>query len=236
MAPSPDLGVPRRRRNLLAALSLAATAAFVLALLALHAASLGDEPTHMSQFANSQYGLLWAVALYTFVVGAGMLVWALKPQLADCPSKKAGLWMLGLAGVGAILLAAFPTDKTLPITVTGEIHERAALTTFVLLGAAMVALAPAFRSSPGLGPFAGVSLVLGLLVTFAWSVYLALTLEQAGMRGVAQRVLVGLIVAWFVLLALRLLRSRTPAPRPVPASIPLQATRRPKLPRTPQRA
>lgn len=200
----------RRRRDFLAALSLAATAAFVLALFALHAASLGDEPTHMSQFANSRFGLLWALAVYTFIVGGAMLVWALKPQLSNCPSKKAGLWMLCLAGVASILLAVFPADATLPLTITGEIHDRAALTTFVLLGASMVVLAPAFRSSPNLGPFAGVSFTLGLLVTLSWATYLALTLADFGMRGLAQRILVGFIVTWFVLLALRLLKKRAP--------------------------
>jgi hypothetical protein len=204
----------------LAALSLAATGAFVLALFALHVANLGDEPTHMSQFANSRFGLLWALAIYTFIVGAAMLVWALRPVLSDCPSKRAGLWMLGLAGVASILLAAFPADETFPLTLTGEIHDRAALTTFVLLGASMVVLAPAFRSSPSLGPFAGVSFTLGLLVTFSWATYLALTLGDLGLRGLAQRVLVGFIVTWFVLLALRLLRRRAP----------FVAVRRPKAP------
>jgi hypothetical protein len=209
-----------RRRNFLAALSLVATGAFVVALLALHAANLGNEPTHMSQFANSPFGLLWALALYTFILGGAMLVWALKPQLSDCPSKRAGLWMLGLAGVASILLAAFPADATVPLTFTGEVHDRAAVATFVLLGASMVVLAPAFRHSPALGPFAGVSLTLGLLVTFSWATYLALTLGGLERPGVAQRFLVGFIVAWFVLLALRLLRRRAP----------LVAVRRPKAP------
>jgi hypothetical protein len=200
----------RRRRGFLAALSLAATGAFVLALLALHLASLGDEPTHMSQFANSRFGLLWALAIYTFIVGGAMLLWAVRPQLADCPSKKAGLWMLALACIGSLLLASFPADETLPLTLTGEIHDRAAVTTFALLGASMVVLAPAFRSSPSFGPFAGVSFALGLLVTLSWATYLGLTLSGYGMRGLAQRILVGLIVTWFGLLALRLLRRRAP--------------------------
>ena len=220
MAPVPDPSAPRRRRSFLAALSLAATAAFVLALLALHAASIGDEPTHMSQFANSRFGLLWALAIYTFIVGGAMLVWALKPVLSDCPSKKAGLLMLGLAGLAAILLAVFPADATHPLTLTGEIHDRAAVTAFALTGGSMVVLAPAFRSSPSLGPFAGVSFTLGVFVTLSWATYLALTLGGLAMRGPAQRILVGFIVAWFALLALRLLRRQAP----------LEAVRRPKIP------
>ncbi|MEA3137827.1 MAG: hypothetical protein QOJ26_427 [Thermoplasmata archaeon] len=220
MAISPELQVLRRRRGFLASLSLAATGAFVVALLMLHIANIGHEPIHMSQFANSRFGLLWALAVYTFIVGGAMLVWALRPQLSDCPSKKAGLWMLGLAGIAAILLAAFPADETFPLTLTGEIHDRAALTAFVLLGASMVVLAPAFRSSPSLGPFASVSLILGLLVTLSWATYLAMTLAHFGMRGLAQRTLVAFIVTWFVLLALRLLRRRAP----------LEAVRRLKAP------
>ncbi len=217
----------RLRRNRMALVGLLATAAFCAGLLALHVANLGNMPSHMSQFANSPFGLFWALLVYTFILGSTMLIWALKPCMRDCPSKRIGLWMLCLAGLGAVLLATFPADEVYPVTVRGTIHDDAALTTFVLLGAAMVVLTPAFRASPSLARFAGVSLVLGLLVTASWIIYLVSTLQDHAVRGPVQRILVGLIVTWFVMLAFKLRKVADP---------PAQTPGQPLAPGRPPRA
>lgn len=203
----------RRWRNLLACLGLGAIAAFVVALAILHGAAGADAPGHMSEFANSRFGLLWAMAVYTFILGGAMVVWALRPALQDCPAKGIGIAMLWLAGAGAVLLATFPADDTYVRTLSGQVHNDAAVGTFVLLGVAMVVLAPAFRASPGLGGFARTSVLLGVLVTGAWMTYLVAALRQAELYAPAQRVLVGLITVWFVLLALRLRHAHAPRPR-----------------------
>ncbi len=204
--PRTDEGL-RRWRNTMACLGLGAIAAFVVALVLLHAVAGRDSPGHMSEFANSRFGLLWALSVYTIVLGGAMVVWVLKPCLHDCPSKWIGIAMLWLAGAAAVLLAAFPTDDTYVRTLSGRVHNDAAVTTFALLGGAMVVLAPAFRASPSLGRFAPVSVLLGTLVTASWVTYLVTTLERIHVYGPVQRVLVALIAAWFVLLALRLRRA-----------------------------
>lgn len=203
----------RRWRNILACLGLGAIAAFVIALVVLHIADGRATPSHMSEFANSRFGVLWALAIYTFILGGAMVVWALKPCLSNCPSKWAGIAMLWLAGLGAVLLAAFPTDDTYVRTFSGKVHNDAALTTFALLGAAMVVLAPAFRASPSLGRFARVSVLLGVLVTASWVTYLVTTLKQINVYGPTQRILVAFITAWFVLLALHLRHAAEVRPR-----------------------
>lgn len=203
----------RRWRNLLACLGLGAIAAFVVALAILHGAAGRDAPGHMSEFANSPYSLLWAMAVYTFILGGAMVVWALRPALHDCPAKWIGIAMLWLAGAGAVLLATFPADDTYVRTLSGRVHNEAAVATFVLLGVAMVVLAPAFRASPGLGGFARTSVLLGVLVTGAWMTYLVTALRQIDLYAPAQRVLVGLITVWFVLLGLRLRDAHAPRPR-----------------------
>lgn len=240
----------RRWRNILACLGLGAIAAFVVALVLLHAAAGHDAPSHMSEFANSRFGLLWALAVYTFILGGSMVVWALRPCLVDCPAKGIGIVLLWLAGIGAVLLAAFPTDDTYVRTFSGKVHNDAAMGTFALLGGAMVVLAPAFRASPSLGGFARVSVLLGVLVTASWVSYLVTTLERIHVYGPLQRVLVALITAWFVLLALHLrhastaerrirLRSivlvasaETPVPS-IPAHAPAARARKPRRKRAP---
>jgi hypothetical protein len=206
----PDSGL-RRQRGAFAALGLAAIGAFVFGLLVLHAASAQDQPTHMSEFANSRFGLLWALSLYTFILGGAMVVWARKPRLKDCPSKMAGLGMLWFAAIGAFLLATFPTDEAQPLTWVGQLHIDATITTFTLLGAAMVVLAPAFRGSNGLVGLAPISAGLGVLVIVSWVTYLVTTLRGIEGHAAAQRVLVGLVVAWFLLVGIGLRRAEARA-------------------------
>ena len=206
----PDAGL-RRQRGAFAALGLAAIGAFVFGLLVLHAASVQDQPTHMSEFANSRFGLLWALSLYTFILGGAMVVWALKPRLKDCPSKMAGLGMLWFAAIGAFLLATFPTDEAQPLTWVGQLHIDATITTFTLLGGAMVVLAPAFRGSNGLVGLAPISAGLGVLVIVSWVTYLVTTLRGIEGHAAAQRVLVGLVVAWFLLVGIGLRRAEARA-------------------------
>ncbi|MEK6975036.1 MAG: DUF998 domain-containing protein [Candidatus Thermoplasmatota archaeon] len=227
----------RRWRNVLACLGLGAIAAFVFALVALHIADGRDTPSHMSEFANSRFGLLWALAVYTVVVGGAMVVWALKPFLQGCPSKWIGMGMLAMAGVAGILIAAFPTDETYVSSFSGRVHNDAALSTFALLGAAMVVLYPALRASPGMRSFARVSVLLGVLVTASWVTYLVTTLARIHVYGPTQRILVALIVTWFILLGLRVraaarppgrLRTivlSTPAPPIIAVAMPRRAPR-----------
>ena len=221
----------RRWRNILACLGLGAIAAFVVALVLLHAAAGHDPPSHMSEFANSRFGLLWALAVYTFILGGSMVVWALRPCLADCPAKGIGIVLLWLAGIGALLLATFPTDETYVRTFSGKVHNDAAVGTFALLGGAMVVLAPAFRASPSLGRFARVSVLLGVLVTASWVSYLATTLARIDVYGPLQRVLVALITTWFVLLALNLRRASTAGRRVRLRSIVLVASAETPMPK-----
>lgn len=200
-----------RRRQRLASVGLAGIAVFVVALVVLHATALGRLPSHMSQFANSRFGLFWAVALYTLIVGTSLEVWALRSCLPDCLSKRVGLAMLSLAAVGALLLATFPADAVHPVTWRGTVHDDAAATTLVLLTGSMVVLAPAFHASPGFVRFARLSLAMGVLTALALTVYLVTSWHHADGRGPAQRVLVGLILAWFSVLAVRLWRVPEPS-------------------------
>jgi hypothetical membrane protein len=214
-----------RQRQRLATVGLVCIAAFVLALVALHATARGRLPSHMSQFANSPFGLFWALALYCLILGTSTLVWALGPCLRDGLSKRAGISMLALAGIGALLLATFPTDAVQPYTWMGILHDDAAATTFVLLSGAMVVLTPALRSSQVLNRFSAPSFVLGVLASLALVVYLLTTINHWDGRGVAQRILVAIILSWFALLAVRLRRdlpagrSAAPARHGQPASL-----------------
>lgn len=193
-----------RRRQRLATAGLFCIAVFVCGLVALHIASLQDEPLHMSQFANSRMGGFWVLCVSSFIVGTSMLVIALRPCLGNTVAKQVGSSMLFLAGIGAVLLTTFPMDPSRPVNVSGVIHEGAAITTFLLLGGAMLVLTPAFRASRDLSRFAKASLALGILVNVSLALYFITSWERMAVRGPAQRVLVAFIALWFTALALRL--------------------------------
>lgn len=208
-----------KRTRLLAAVGLAGVVEFVAAVLALHAASVPNEPWHMSEFANTRFGALWALAVLGFAVGGLALTLALRPTMPDSGWQRAGLGMFWLASVGALLMVVFPVDADADNpTLPGMIHEEVGPPTFVLAGAAMVVLAPAFRSDAAWRPFAFASLTLGLLVTASALAYVAYTAQGLAMSAVAQRVMVGLICTWFILVGTRILRSKAGPILPDPSA------------------
>ncbi|HUR62820.1 MAG TPA: DUF998 domain-containing protein [Candidatus Thermoplasmatota archaeon] len=197
-----------RRTKVLSLLGLLGIAEFVLAAIALHAVSLPNEPSHMSEFAHSRFWLVWGLALYTLVLGCAALIVALKPWLGRNLWARLGFAMLALAGLAAFVLATFPVDKgRYESTLIGTIHNDATLTTFMMLSTAMVVLAPAFRATPAWRDFARLSLFIGIVVGILGVVYLFATEADLPLAAYAQRVLVAFIAAWFILIALRLRRS-----------------------------
>jgi hypothetical protein len=202
-----------RRTRLLSLLGLAAIAEFVLAAVALHAASLDAEPSHMSEFVHTRFSLVWELGLYTLVLGCAALMWALGPWLQRTWWQRIGMAMLALAGLAAFVLATFPVDEgRYESTLTGTIHNDATLTTFLMLSAAMVVLGPAFRATPAWRSFAKLSLLIGVVAGALGLVYLVATQQDLVVAAFAQRLLVALIAAWFVLIALRLRAQGTPSP------------------------
>jgi len=212
-APTPRLAIilrPARWRQpgprVLAWLGLVGIAEFLIAILVLHLTSLRQEPEHMSQFANTRFWMLWNLAIYSFTVGGAALSLAIRPHLGRSLFQRMGVWMLWLSVVGAVLLTAFPMDGGYKApTVAGAIHGGAAFSMFMLLGIAMVVLAPAFRSNPAGRSFSLPSVVIGGLVSACGVTYLVATLGGMELAAFAQRFMVALIATWFVLLALRLL-------------------------------
>lgn len=228
--PHGEIGFARHTR-LLAFLGLGGVLVFVAAVLLLHATASPRQPWHMSEFANTRFGALWALGVLGFAAGGLALTLALRPALGGGFWRRIGLGMFWTASVGAFMLGIFPVDKDADRpTIQGVIHEEVGPPTFVLSGAAMVVLVPAFRAYRQWRPFAIASLSLGVLVTASALAYVAFTHQAVAEAGVAQRIMVGLICTWFVMVGIGLLRfkhdavevqqptpSRTPKANLVPA-------------------
>jgi hypothetical protein len=212
-----------RRTRVLALLGLVGICEFLLAAVALHAVSIRNEPSHMSEFVHSRFWLVWVLGLYTFVLGCAALIFGLRPWLQRTRWAGAGMALLALAGLAAFVLATFPVDEgRYETTLIGTIHNDATLTTFMMLSCAMVVLGPAFGATPGWKSFGRLSLANGVVVGALGVVYLVATEQDLPLAGYAQRVLVALIVSWFVLIALRL-RHPDALPTPARSMVPARA-------------
>lgn len=227
--PHGETGFARHTR-LLAVLGLAGVLVFVAAVLLLHATASPRQPWHMSEFANTRFGALWAMGVLGFAAGGLALTLALRPALGGCFWRRIGLGMFWTASVGAFMLGIFPVDKDADRpTLQGVIHEEVGPPTFVLSGAAMVVLVPAFRAYRQWRPFAIASLSLGVLVTASALAYVAYTHQGVAEAGVAQRIMVGLICTWFVMVGIGLLRFK-PDCTPIQEAFPSAAAKQQQFP------
>ena len=168
--------------------------------------------TAESDLAVGRYGWLMTSA---FVVRGALslaLVAALALATRGAARSRLGLWLIGLWGAGALLLAAFPTD--LPgatRTVHGGIHALVALVAFFAVGLGELLVSRRIAALDGWQAFAmGVRrLALAALVVCAVAVA-SLGLSSttsgglAGYAGLLERVFLGLVLLWMLLVAVRL--------------------------------
>ncbi|MES2154095.1 MAG: DUF998 domain-containing protein [bacterium] len=218
--PAPEVRRPvSPRTKFLAWLGITGVAEFILALIALHATSMTNQPWHMSDFARSRYPWLWVAGAYSFAVAGIALIFALQEHLPGSVPARAGLVLLWLSVFGMLLIATFPSDLTpQPQTVSGTIHNDAVWPTFSSVGVAMMVMGPALHRRRSWRPFAAASVVLGLLVCASGIAYVLADTRGLILVAFAQRLLVALIAIWFVLLGLNLLAIRPLRSREAPAA------------------
>ena len=168
--------------------------------------------TAESDLAVGRYGWLMTSA---FVVRAALslaLVAALALATRGVARSRLGLWLIGLWGAGALLLAVFPTD--LPgatRTAHGGIHALVALVAFFAVGLGEFLVSRRIAALDGWHSFAkGVRrLALAALAACVVAVAaLGLSAIRSGglgsIDGLLERVFLGLVLLWMLLVAVRL--------------------------------
>jgi hypothetical protein len=206
------MDAPHRKLSFLA---LGGTLGFLGCLLALHALSLTRPPTHLSDYANTRYGVLFFAGAYAFLLAVISAMLCLKRTLAPGWSTQAGVGFLLLSVPFGFLVATFPVDVGGRTTAVGEVHQWSVFPLFFFVTAAMLALVPGLRAHPRLRPLAGFSLGMGVMAALAMSTYELSELWHAPFVGAAQRVIVGAILAWFIGIAMTLARWPTENSTPV---------------------
>jgi len=173
--------------------------------------------TAESDLAVGRYGWLMTSA---FVVRGALslaLVAALALTTRGAARSRLGLWLIGLWGAGALLLAVFPTD--LPgatRTVHGGIHALVALVAFfaVALGELLVsrrlgALDGWHGFAEGVRRLALAALAACVVAVVALGLSAGSSGGLGGVAGLLERVFLGLALLWMLLVAVRLRSERS---------------------------
>jgi hypothetical protein len=178
----------------------------VLALLLLHVLRPDYAPaSHMiSDYAVGRYG--WVMTTWFLATSCGclMLLLGLARSGPSSVAARLGTLLLGIASVGLVISAIFPTDlEGAPSTRTGDIHDMSFLVNMGSILLAIVLLSVSFGSQPRWRPYRRTAITLALLVVLA-SVVLFLTLHRGAPYGLANRLSVTVLFAWLLATSIRL--------------------------------
>ena len=197
-----------RGSNLLADVALVGSGCFLASALLLPVVSeYGIKQDFISELAIGRYGFVQTLAFLAFGIGAVALAAGLRKSAKGSWGSLVGSILVGLFGIGVLIDAVFPLDPGgRMVTAAGTVHLMAALVAFVCMIVAMFVLSRTFKQSARWRSLWQVSLVLALAALAAF--FLPSSGEWAGLF---QRVFVGIVISWMVIVAIRL---RSTVPRP----------------------
>jgi len=177
----------------------------VLALLLLHMLRPDYAPAHhmISDYAVGRYG--WVMTTFFLAMSGGylMLLLGLIRSGPDIAAARIGTLLLGVASIGLVVSAIFPTDVRLPSTRAGEIHDMSFLVNIGSTLLAIVLLSVSFGSQPRWRPYRRTALTLAGLVVLA-IILQFLTLHRGAPYGLTNRLAVTVLLAWLLATAIRL--------------------------------
>jgi Protein of unknown function (DUF998) len=162
-----------------------------------------------SDLAVGPYGYVMTI---NFVV-RGLLTFAfLVGAVAATQWRKTarvGLGLLGLWGAGAFILAAFPADVTAVVTVHGTIHNLTAVVAFTGGAFGTLFLSSHFHAEERVQRVEILARVLAVLAVVMYFVTLAALVFRrlADIFGLVERLFIGLVLLWMLVVALQLLFS-----------------------------
>ena len=177
----------------------------VLALLLLHVLRPDYAPAHhfISDYAVGRYGWVMTTWFLAMSCGCLMLLLGLVRSGPNLIAARIGTFLLGVASIGLVVSAIFPTDVRLPETPSGEIHYVSFLVNIGSLLVAIMLLSVSFGSQPRWRPYRRTALTLAGLVVLA-AVLQFLTLRKGAPYGLANRLAVTVLIAWLLATSIRL--------------------------------
>jgi hypothetical protein len=163
----------------------------------------------ISELALGRYGFVLTAAFIISGLGTLGLAYALRTFTVGAWGSLVGTLLIGIYGVGAILVALFPTDRIdspadlSSLSTTGLIHAGVATVSFLCVTIGIVVLTWTFGRDARWRPLV---LWFALFATGSVSLMIGQSLAPitSPRAGLMQRALVTIIAAWLILAALRI--------------------------------
>jgi hypothetical protein len=196
------------RLELIAAMAIVGLAFFTATALLLPLVSeYSLASDYISELALGRYGYLQTTAIFAAGVSSLALAVGIREATRGSWESPLGSTFFGLYGLGFILAGIFPTDEVDAAgrvgspTSVGTVHFVASLSAFVLGIAGMFVLSRTFKRDARWRGFWPWSLVLALAALVG---FIVLVPSEGAWVGLYQRIYVGTIILWEVLVAFRL--------------------------------
>ena len=196
----------RRPSDFYAIVAISCLVYSALALVLLHLLRSDYAPaSHMiSDYAVGRYGWVMTTWFIAMSIGCLMLALGLKRRGPNTTLATVGSILLGIAAIGLLVSAAFPTDlDDAPTTQTGNIHTISFLLNVASILIATVLTSLSFGSHPRRRSFRVTSLALTALIVVAFVIQF-LTLHRGAPYGLANRLFVALLFLWLFATSIRL--------------------------------
>ncbi|HMQ52364.1 MAG TPA: DUF998 domain-containing protein [Anaerolineae bacterium] len=162
---------------------------------------------NISELVLGRYGFVQTLAFIISGVGTLGLAYAIRQLTEGAWGSLVGSLLVAIYGVGAILVAIFPTDRIDTVdlsaqSTTGTIHSLVSLISFLSVIAGMIILAWTFGRA---GRWRSLLPWAAIFATAAVSLIMAqITAQQGPWAGLMQRALVTVIAGWIILVAIRI--------------------------------
>jgi hypothetical protein len=159
---------------------------------------------NISELVLGRFGWVQTAAFILAGFGTLALAYALRQLTMGVWGSRIGSLLVGIYGVGAVLSAIFPTDRIdspadmASLSTTGQIHIAISLVSFPCMIVAMFIFTRTFALDPrwrSLTPWIVLAPTSALSLLFVQS--------EGPWVGLMQRLMVGAIAAWIVIVALR---------------------------------
>jgi hypothetical protein len=158
----------------------------------------------ISELALGRLGFVLTAAFAAAGLGTVAIAWSVRRLTHGARGSLLGTILLGVYGLGAILVAVFPTDRVDAAadvwtqSTTGTTHTIVAAVSFLSAVVALFVLTWTFRRLAGWRPLVRASALLA-----ASALALFFVQQQGPLVGLLQRMLVTAIGAWLISAALR---------------------------------
>lgn len=160
---------------------------------------------NISELVLGRFGWVQTVAFIIAGIGTLALAYALRHLTIGLWGSGFGSLLVAVYGAGALVVAIFPTDRVndpgdlASLSTTGVIHTGAALISFVCMIIAMFVLTRTFRLDDRWRP-----LTPWIVLLPAAALSLLFVQSEGPWVGLMQRLLVGVISVWMIIVAIRI--------------------------------